>query len=183
MCNERTYSHLSLCGMMGCRNAWVDPVYSPLFFVFFLHIIKGHLQFCSTFFSATERGLLVSGYKLWLQTLSNTKHTQNKDNYEAWLRSWGLVALTVPTTNGAPPRVPFGLLVSNTPTASPSRRTQTEDLGSAGAIGSEEMVKTARFARCQKIKRARACIRLTKDLQWGAHSCNTWTPPVLQVNT
>ena len=86
---------------------------------------------------------------------------------------------TVPTTNGAPPRVPFSLLVSNTPTASPSRRTQTEDLGLAGAIRSAEMVKMARFARCQKIKRASACIRLTKDVQWGDHSCNTWTPPVL----
>ena len=93
------------------------------------------------------------------------------------------MALTVPTTNAAPPRVPFGLLVSNTPTALPSRRTQTKDLGSAGAIRSAEMVKMERFARCQKIKRARACIRLTKDVQRGAHSCNTWTPPVLQVNT
>ena len=42
MCNERTYLYLSLCGMKGGRNAAVDLVYSQLFFVFFLHLIKGH---------------------------------------------------------------------------------------------------------------------------------------------
>ena len=40
---------------------------------------------------------------------------------------------SVSTTNAASPRVPLGSLVSNTPTATPSRRTLTEDLGSAGA--------------------------------------------------
>ena len=35
MCS--TYSHLSLCGVMGGRKrrGGADPVYSPLFFVFF----------------------------------------------------------------------------------------------------------------------------------------------------
>ena len=36
---------------------------------------------------------LTSGYKLWLQISANIKHTQNKDEHEAWLRVWGLVAL------------------------------------------------------------------------------------------
>ena len=36
---------------------------------------------------------LAKGYKLWIQTLANIKHTQNKDNHEARLRVWGLVAL------------------------------------------------------------------------------------------
>ena len=50
-----TYFHLSLCGVIGGRNAGVDPVRtSPFFVCFFLHPIKGHLQFFYTFFSATE---------------------------------------------------------------------------------------------------------------------------------
>ena len=48
---------------------------------------------------------------------------------------------SVPTTNAASPRVPLGSLVSNTPTATPSRRALTEDLGSAVAIRSVETVK------------------------------------------
>ena len=57
-----TYLHLSLCGMMGGRNAGVDPVYSPHFFLFFScpslslkgHIRLQYLQFFSKCFSATE---------------------------------------------------------------------------------------------------------------------------------
>ena len=59
---------------------------------------------------------------------------------------------TVPKTNAASPRVPLDFLVSNARTAARSRRTLTEDLGSAEAIRPVEMVKRA---------------RLTKDVQGG----------------
>ena len=52
-----------------------------------------------------------------------------------------------PTTNAASPRMPLGSLVFNTPTATPSRRTLTEDLGSAEALRSADTVKRARFAQ------------------------------------
>ena len=51
MCNERTYSHQSLCGVMSSRKGRGRPGVLPtIFCVFFLHPIKGHLQFCSAFF-------------------------------------------------------------------------------------------------------------------------------------
>ena len=59
---------------------------------------------------------------------------------------------TVPKTNAASPRVPLGFLVSNAPTTARSRRTLTEDLGSAEAIRSTGTVKRA---------------KLTKDVQEG----------------
>ena len=40
---------------------------------------------------------------------------------------------SIPTTNAASPRLPLGSLVSNTITATPSKRTLTEDLRSADA--------------------------------------------------
>ena len=48
---------------------------------------------------------------------------------------------SVSTMNAASPRVPLGSLVSDTPTAMPSRQTLTEDRGSAGAKRSAETVK------------------------------------------
>ena len=41
----------------------------------------------------------------------------------------------VPKANSASPRVVLGSLISNTPPATPRRRTLTEDLAPAGAIG------------------------------------------------
>ena len=38
------------CDSRVAENAGVDPVYSPLLFVFFLHLMKSHLQFCFMFF-------------------------------------------------------------------------------------------------------------------------------------
>ena len=59
-----------------------------------------------------------------------------------------LLPPSVPTTNAAsPPRVPLGSLVFNTPTATPSRRTLKEGLGSAEALRSADMVKRAWFAQ------------------------------------
>ena len=46
--------HLSLCGVMGGRKHRGRPRILPAIYIFFLHPIKGHLQFFSTFFSATE---------------------------------------------------------------------------------------------------------------------------------
>ena len=40
---------------------------------------------------------------------------------------------SIPTTNAASPRLPLGSLVSNTITATPCKRTLTEDLRSADA--------------------------------------------------
>ena len=50
-CDEQTYSHISLCGVMGSRKCRGRPCILPAIFCFFLHPIKDRLQFCSTFFS------------------------------------------------------------------------------------------------------------------------------------
>ena len=65
----------------------------------------------------------------------------------------GFSPSSVPTTNAASPRVPLGSLVSNTPTATPSRRTLPEDVGSAGAIRSAETVKRMNDLQCSEGKR------------------------------
>ena len=49
-----TYLHLSLCGVMGSIKCRGRSGILPATYCFFLHPIKGHLQFCSTFFSFTE---------------------------------------------------------------------------------------------------------------------------------
>ena len=49
-----TYLNLSLCGVMDGRKRRGRPGIFPAIFVFFLHPMKGHLQFFSTFFSATK---------------------------------------------------------------------------------------------------------------------------------
>ena len=95
----------------------------------------------------TYRGnSLANGYKLWLQTLYNSiKHnteqrqpprsvteglgTSSGEEYKCFLPPG------VPKANSASPRVVLGSLISNTPTATPRRRTLTEDLAPAGAIG------------------------------------------------
>ena len=76
-----------------------------------------------------------------LQYLSSVKHKQIKNNNRSCGSGAGGVEdckgfppPSAPTTNAASPRVPLGSLVSNTPTATPSRRTLTEDVGSPGAI-------------------------------------------------
>ena len=61
---------------------------------------------------------------------------------------------SIPTTNAASPRLPLGSLVSNTITATPSKRTLTEDLRSADAkIRSADTVKGARFTQRTEEKR------------------------------
>ena len=53
---------------------------------------------------------------------------------------------SVSTTNAASPQVPLGSLVSyTTPTAMPSRRPLTENLGSAGAKRSAETVERMNY--------------------------------------
>ena len=56
LCVMSVHTCPSLCAALWvAENAGVDPVYSPLFFVFFLHSIKGHLQLILLYvFSATE---------------------------------------------------------------------------------------------------------------------------------
>ena len=119
----------------------------------------GQWQHCVTF--PLGRHLQRKLIAQWLQTeaSSNTNTEQRQPQSMAeGLGAGGIEECkdfpppTVPKANAASPRVPLGVLVSNAPTAARSRRRLTEDLGSAEAIRSAEMVKRA---------------RLTKDVQGG----------------
>ena len=79
------------------------------------------------------------GFKLYLTSSTQTEQRQPQSTAEG-LGAGGVEECkrfsppSVPTTNAASPRVPLGSLVSDTPTATPSRQTLTEDVGSARAI-------------------------------------------------
>ena len=73
---------------------------------------------------------------------------------------------SVPATNAASPRAPLGSLVSNTPTATPSRRTVTEDLGSVEALRSANTAKRARFAQKTEEQRLDKAQQRRTDGSW-----------------
>ena len=92
-------------------------------------------------FGRTYRGTsLVRGYKPFLhQTHTDQKQQQGMaEELEGGdvKECKDFPPPSVPTTNAASPRLPLGSLLSNTPKATPSRRTLTEDLGSAEALRS-----------------------------------------------
>ena len=110
---------------------------------------SGKSVYCSCSADTYRENSLASDYKLWLQTLYTIKHTEQRQprSMAEGLGAGGVEECKgfsppkVSTTNTASPRVLLGSLVSNTPTATPSRRTLTEDVGSAGVITSTETVK------------------------------------------
>ena len=82
----------------------------------------------------TYRGKsLASGYKLYQTSNTHIDQKQPQSMAEGLGAGGveeckGFSPSSVATTNAASPRVPLGSLVFNTPAATPSRRTLTEDL-------------------------------------------------------
>ena len=116
------------------------------------------------------------------------KHTQIKNNNKAWIRGWGLVALKsanvlnflVFPRRTLRHRECFSARWYSTPLH--LRRVDEHSQKTYGRRKRQGRRIPLKGQGSPKVQKNSACIGLTKNVQRGAYSCNTWiSQPLLQL--